>query len=140
MDSKIWILLLVLAVMLLGEPLLIILAEYVLPSKWEESRLIRFIRKGDAKKVRKLLAKNPARHYLDDRDSSGMTPLMLAAREGHKEIVQILIDEDIDVNRKNGKMTALTLAREGGHADIVDLLKGAGALEDFFGKKLTEEF
>lgn len=117
--------------------LLLVLASYIIPDLlgWlfekllgERGRMgdfIFFAKKGDANKVRKLLARNPSRHYVDDKGEDGMTPLMYAAREGHADMVQILLDEGADVNKVCGKKTALTMAEENGHSDVIDLLKEA---------------
>lgn len=57
---------------------------------------------------------------------------MLAAREGHPDIVRILVDKgaDINIKDKNGR-TALMWAIENGHSDVVQVFKeksGAGEL------------
>ena len=53
---------------------------------------------------------------------------MLAAVNGYKEIVALLIDNGADIEAMNEfGNTALTLAQEKKHEDIVRLLKKAGA-------------
>jgi len=57
-----------------------------------------------------------------------MTPLHLAVREGHKEIVEILIAEGAPLNAKGvGGFTPLHLAAEEGHKAVADLLISNGA-------------
>jgi len=56
------------------------------------------------------------------------TPLMVAAMQGHIEVVKLLVAANADVNRFNyvGK-TAVELAREGRHFETVELLVSHGA-------------
>lgn len=63
------------------------------------------------------------------RDGKGITALHLAASKGHKEIVQVLIEQyksDVDARTIDGS-TTLHRAAEAGHVDIVLLLLGNGA-------------
>jgi ankyrin repeat protein len=81
---------------------------------------------GDADTVRELAASpNVDVNALDD---DWNTPLMLAAREGHDEVVQALIIAKANINARNrqGK-TALALAADGGHDETVRVLVQAGA-------------
>jgi len=60
----------------------------------------------------------------------GMTPLMVAASQGHADMAIRLINNGADVNAKNkAGQTALDLAREGNHYEIVELLRKHGAKE-----------
>ena len=53
----------------------------------------------------------------------GRTALILAADKGHKEIVEILLENNADVNAKdNDEWTALILAAENGYEEIVKIL------------------
>jgi ankyrin repeat protein len=65
---------------------------------------------------------------VDARDKFGQTGLMLAARAGHREIVEVLVQHgaDLDVAAKFN-LTALMLAVIAGHAAIARLLASAGA-------------
>jgi ankyrin repeat protein len=60
--------------------------------------------------------------------NSGWSPLNIACLEGHKEIVQLLLENDADVNsiNKDGE-TPLHLASVVGHTEIVKLLLKNGA-------------
>jgi len=57
-------------------------------------------RKGDAKKVKVLLASDPK--LVNDRDNNGDTPLHAAALHNQFAVVQELLDAGADVNAKNG--------------------------------------
>ncbi|KAK4459808.1 putative ankyrin repeat domain-containing protein [Cladorrhinum samala] len=60
---------------------------------------------------------------LDVTDPGGYTPLHRAAENGHKAIVQLLIDNEADVNAEDKKgSTALIMASQGGYEAIVQLL------------------
>ncbi len=72
------------------------------------------------------------------RDDYGWTPLMWAAKYGHKEIVELLLNKNVDIDAKdNNGYTALMFATMSGHKDVVELLIEAGAdvnARDDFGK------
>ncbi len=61
---------------------------------------------------------------------AGRTPLMFAARTGHRKLVELLLEKGADVNARDqtGK-TARQLAEEGMRPEVVELLKKAGAKE-----------
>jgi ankyrin repeat protein len=52
--------------------------------------------------------------------------LLVAAQEGHLEIVRYLLDHGVDISASDG-MTALHNACAGGHMDVIDLLLERGA-------------
>jgi ankyrin repeat protein len=64
---------------------------------------------------------------LDDRDRSGQTMLMLAARRGHGDLVAELVARGaaLDVTAKHG-LSALMLAVVNGHVDVARDLVAAG--------------
>jgi|GEM_PF-2994620 len=61
------------------------------------------------------------------RGSTGMTPLMWAARNGHTSILNLLIDAGGDVSAKAQGISTLIFAVESGHVDCVRRLIEAGA-------------
>ncbi|KAF5630255.1 ankyrin protein [Fusarium tjaetaba] len=63
------------------------------------------------------------------------SPLMLAAKNGHKETARWLVNHKVDVNRKHMKESAIWLASSNDHAEIVELLLDAGADPDTCGVK-----
>ena len=61
-------------------------------------------------------------------EKGALTPLMLASREGHSEVVQALVDVQVQIHMTNDKgNTALHLACEAGHYHAVYILLTAGS-------------
>jgi ankyrin repeat protein len=59
---------------------------------------------------------------------NGATPAIVAAFEGHEEVVKMLLEAGADVNAKDTEgNTALSLATARGHQEVVKLLKSKGA-------------
>lgn len=83
------------------------------------------IKRGDVASVRGLLDSGVE---INGRDRYGQTGLMLAARAGHREVVEALIERraDLNVTAKFG-LSALMLAVVSGHAEIARILARAGA-------------
>jgi serine/threonine-protein phosphatase 6 regulatory ankyrin repeat subunit B len=83
--------------------------------------LIQALRKAGAAAVTK-----PS--IYDDKGSYAWTALMLAAGNGHKEVVQVLLNGGARVYDKDAKgYTALLLAARHGHRDVAELLLTRGA-------------
>lgn len=92
----------------------------------ETDALLQAARGGHAETVRSILA--AGRADVNGRDESGDTPLIIAARAGHDDVVRALLVARADPNVKNdGNQTALSSAAAGGHDEVVRLLKQAGA-------------
>ncbi|HIM11138.1 TPA: ankyrin repeat domain-containing protein [Candidatus Poribacteria bacterium] len=89
---------------------------------------------GDLEAVKQHLA---AGTDVDAKNQWRATPLLKAAREGHKAISELLINNGADLNAKNvdGK-TPLDYAIENNHTNIADLLRQHGGKT---GKELEAE-
>jgi pectate lyase len=62
------------------------------------------------------------------KDKSGYGPVHLAALEGHRDVVQVLIANGADLDSQNGGvLTPLCWAARKGHRDVVELLISRGA-------------
>ena len=82
---------------------------------------------GDIKCLNTLL-KDELQLDVNWQDSNGVTPLVLASREGHTEMVKILLDKDAQVNKQDkSSSSALMMASKQGHTEVVQLLLDHGA-------------
>jgi len=67
---------------------------------------------------------------MDKRAPNRQTALMLAARNGHQEVVRLLIEADADMDLTDADgLSAMNLARKSGNTEIADYLKRQGAVE-----------
>jgi len=84
---------------------------------------------GDADKVRSLLSQG---HSATDIHQSGTDALILAVREGHLDIVELLLDAGADANRMNpaSGMTPLRIAVQQQRISIAEFLLKKGADPD----------
>ena len=65
---------------------------------------------------------------IDYRGTNGKTALMIAAREGNKDLVDLLIERGADINAKNiNDGTPLMFAAINGNPEIISMLIDAGA-------------
>jgi ankyrin repeat protein len=80
------------------------------------------VNNNDLAEVRRLISANPTLVFSKDED--GFTPLHLAASDGYKEIAELLLASNANVNaRDNHLSTPLhQVAASGGHADLMELL------------------
>ncbi|KAM4717550.1 caskin-2 isoform 3-T3 [Anableps anableps] len=86
---------------------------------------------GRAKVVQLLLSSNMVVALLEDErkeptDSAYTTPLHLAARNGHKDVIRLLLKAGIDINKTSKSGTALHEAALYGKTEVVRLLLDAG--------------
>lgn len=81
---------------------------------------------GNVAEVNELLAQRP--QLIGARDTSGGTPLHMAAASGHGGVVEVLVAQGADVNAttSNG-VTPLHLAASLGHREVAELLLANGA-------------
>ena len=80
----------------------------------------------DTSHLAKILDAEP--HLLEARDDNQQTPLIIAARCGNSEIIEILLARGADPNAANRwQVTALNEAVVNGHAQAVEQLLAAGA-------------
>ena len=67
---------------------------------------------------------------IDAASPNGTTPLMMAARQGHFDVVKLLLWEHADPQRKSESgQTALSMALRGGFEQAAQLIRDAGARE-----------
>lgn len=85
---------------------------------------------GDIERVKLLISKGP---YLNEENEKGQIPLNLAAREGHKEIVELLLEHGADVNvgsvfgNEYNNWIAAEFAMSNNHTEIAQLLVSKGS-------------
>ena len=81
---------------------------------------------GDVQKVRALIAADPA--VVDAKEKDGVTPLWIAAQQGHLEVMKVLLEKGAVVDAKtNDGFTPLLIAAEYGHLEVVRMLLEKGA-------------
>ena len=90
-------------------------------------------RRGDAKMTKALL-QCPGMDINNGYGSIGM-PLYIACREGHTNVVEILLKvANIDVNKMAGGENALLVSTENGHSDVIELLLNHHDIDTNIGK------
>ena len=96
--------------------------------------LINVVRGGDLKSVEDFLSNHEVDLNQIHKNSSpfggglGVSPLMVACKNGHLEIVKLLLKKGANVNFENDwHQSALMAAAEGGNVEVVNLLLEHGA-------------
>lgn len=88
----------------------------------EETSILMAARQSDATIIQKLLAN------VNDKDSIGQTPLIIAAQHGHLNVVKMLLSTvNVDIGHRNefGENAAIMAAQEG-HFEVLKMLVEAG--------------
>ena len=88
--------------------------------------LVDLVRSGDLQHVEDFLST----HHIDLNQvtTSSVSPLMVACKNGHLEIVELLLQKGAHMNFENKRHeTALMAAAEGGNVEVVNLLLEHGA-------------
>lgn len=96
-----------------------------------ETRLHHAARMGDAVALKAALE---AGARVDASDAGGHTALLLAAREGQLELVQLLLRAGARPDGRDGPMTPLGAASIRGHTPVIQLLLRSGADVDAAGR------
>lgn len=80
---------------------------------------------GDQTKIRALLAEGV---NLEETDEEGITPLLLAIKQGRRDVVELLLNHGADIHHAgNDGVTPLFLAIRERRSDLVALLLDKGA-------------
>jgi len=89
--------------------------------------LLTVVASGDAAAVRDLIAADAS--LVNARGERGVTPLIVAAREGHCEVAEMLLNSGADIEARDSEHTSTPLiwAVFFGHAPVAELLLQKGA-------------
>ena len=81
---------------------------------------------GVVHKVSDFLNKEPS--LMESRDGNGMTPLLIAARDGQPKVVTLLINMGANLKATStmGNYNAIALAAKNGQKDVVEILLNSG--------------
>jgi ankyrin repeat protein len=84
---------------------------------------------GDIARVTEMLASNP--ELVSAKNEKGLTPMHLAARRGHAEVVRLLLDRGAALEETDNRgFTAVLYAAASGDLDLVRFLVDCGAALD----------
>ena len=92
--------------------------------KMRVSPLVDAAKKGDLEEIKRLLEEG---YYIDTYSASGLTPLMWAAKKGHKAAVECLLASKAKVNERSNGFTPLLCAAQQSNGEIVQILLKNGA-------------
>ncbi len=84
-----------------------------------QDKLFKRIVQGNVEEVQKMLDTGIS---VDSLNSDNDTPLMVAARYGHKALVSLLLERHATIDAKNNRFTALLYAAARGYTEIVLML------------------
>ncbi|NXL39947.1 NUD12 pyrophosphatase, partial [Glaucidium brasilianum] len=103
------------------------------------SQLHKFAAVGDAAKLKALISRYPS--LINAAADNGWTALMYGARNGHLEVVQVLLEERCDRSIFNkSRQTALDIAKLWGYKHIANLLANVkdGQVPNFLSNKVKQ--
>ncbi len=100
------------------------ISSYMCPDKKLASSLFEASAEGDSKRVQDLLNNGAEPDCIGPR---GFTSLIIAASNGHADIVRLLIGAEANINAATGGWTSLIFASDRGYKEIVSVLLDAGA-------------
>jgi ankyrin repeat protein len=88
-------------------------------------------RDGNLEKVKALIKNNPDLVFSKDDKYNGQTPLHAAVLNRHKDVAELLLASNADVNAQVPivGLTPLLIAAGGGYPDVVKLLRQHGGQE-----------
>ena len=97
--------------------------------KFRIDKLSLAVRDGRYDQIVKALQKKGV--DVNERDKEGFTPLYEASKNGHPEIVKLLLEAGVDMNKActTDDFTPLYIASKDGHSEVVKLLLEAGAVD-----------
>lgn len=103
-----------------------------MPKKNHERSLLEASEAGDVRKARGILRETAHCVDLNCRNESDDTPLIVAARNGHDELVRFLMEEgaDIDSTNRSGNDALIVASEHSGNVAVLELLLDAGAVID----------
>jgi ankyrin repeat protein len=91
----------------------------------DPEEMLQAAQRGDVAKVRQLLASDTT--LVNAKGVHNKTPLHLAAGNGHKAVVELLLGHGADFTlRDHSNLTPLDRALESKHTDIAELLRKKG--------------
>lgn len=92
----------------------------------DPEEMLQAAQRGDVAKVRQLLASDTT--LVNAKGAHNKTPLHWAAFNGHKPMVELLIDHGADLTLRDQQfnLTALGWALQGNQSEIAELLKARG--------------
>jgi ankyrin repeat protein len=100
--------------------------EFAVGKPNEQGDILEAARSGNFARVKTILALRPSDVAM--RGRYNLTPLHLAAENGHFNVVKLLLDYGAEIDAKgNIGQTPLLSAAEGGYAEVADILIAGGA-------------
>jgi len=93
-----------------------------------EDRFVEAVHDCDLKLLKKLSTTHKVSVDVVHKSTSGLTPLHLACRKGHLQVVQYLLEKKADIEKEDHKgRTAVYHAVKGNEVEVLKVLIGQGA-------------